>query len=116
MTNDDLPNGWEWGIGEGNRPLSDGGYYLHLAYRVLPGSNQSVERYLEMRIDTVDMAPTEHYLELNEMRSDNEEIREIDRLATDSVRVDDPESEAAQKAAEQELEQRAVELMEQYPE
>lgn len=107
-----LPDGWEAGIGEANRPLEDGGYYQHRYFRTLPGSNQHVEKFLELVVDTVGMPPDKHSLELNRCRDNGEEIIREERLANATVSVFSPEYDEEQEAAEQEIHDRAHELME----
>lgn len=94
--------------------LSDGGYYLHPYYRVLPGSNQHVDRYLELRVDTAGMPPTEHAIELSECEADGE-VRRVEAIEHDGVEVIDPEREASQRWAAKRAYDRALELMREYP-
>lgn len=109
-----LPDGWEAGIGEASRPLEEGGYYQHRYFRTLPGSNQHVEKFLELVVDTVGMPPDKHAVELNRCRENGEDIIREERLANATVRVDDREDEEAQEAAEQRAHDRAHELMEEH--
>jgi len=110
-TDNEYPANWHAGIGEANLPLHGGGYYLHLYYRVLPGTNQHTEHYLELRVDTVGMPPTEHALELSYNTEDGSEVIRQRRLATHSVPVTDPESEDAQADAEEEIHVLAEDVM-----
>jgi len=115
-TDNEYPSNWHAGCGEGNRPLHDGGYYLHLFYRVLPGSNQHVERFLEMRVDTSGKIPDAHHIELNYNTEDDTEVRRQKFLESRSVDVLQRDSEAQQEAAEEEIHEIAEELMAEYAE
>lgn len=115
-TDNEYPSNWHAGCGEGNRPLHEGGYYLHLFYRVLPGSNQHVERFLEMRVDTSGKVPNAHHIELNYNTEDGTEVRRQQRLATRSVNVGKPRSERSQEIAETNIHEIAKELMAEYAE
>ena len=110
----EYPSNWHAGIGEANLPLDDGGYYLHLYYRVLPGTNQHTERYLELRVDTVNMPPTQHALELNYNTADGREVCRQRRLTTHTVDVSEPESEDAQQNASDDIHALADHAMIQY--
>jgi hypothetical protein len=114
-TNNEYPANWHSGSGEGSRPLHEGGRYLHLYYRVLPGSNQHIERFLEMRVDTSGGGPPDaHHLELNYCTEDNTEVQVHKRLETRSVDVLQRDSQAQQEQAESEIHELAEELMHEY--
>lgn len=112
-TDNEYPANWHSGVGEANRPLDAGGYYLHLYYRVLPGSNQHVERFLELRIDTSDRAE-KHHLELSYCTEDGEEVHRVTTLETETVFVNAPGDPEEQSRVEEEIHERAEELMADY--
>lgn len=114
---DDPPNGWVWGIGEASRPLSEGGYYMHYATRMLPGSNQYEEKYLELMIDTIGMPPRQHYVEIGEYVENMQagESREVRRIDHAYVDVEEPEDEESQQAAEEIAEEIARDFMAEHP-
>lgn len=117
MTNhrdNEYPGNWHAGIGEANRPLNEGGYYLHAYYRVLPGSNQHVERFLELRVDTSGLPPDQHCLELNYSTEDGESVTREKRRRTFQVDVTDPGDPDEQADAEEQAHKLAVEWMEAY--
>lgn len=110
----EYPANWHAGGGEANRPLHEGGYYMHPYYRVLPGSNQHLERFLELRVDTVGTPPQYHHLELGYYTEDGTEVRKQKHLHSENVDVSDRTSQAQQEAAEREARERAKELMGEY--
>lgn len=110
------PNGWTWGIGEANRPLSSRGYYMHYASRRI-WANQYRDRFYEIIVDTVNMPPTEHVLVMD-LREEDMVIGDsydLERIASHRERVIDPEREASQRDAERRIHAKAEELMAQYP-
>jgi len=113
-TDSEYPGNWHAGGGEASRPLHAGGRYLHLFYRVLPGSNQHVERFLEMRVDTSGSPPKAHHIEVNHCTENGTEVARQKRLETRSVDVTDRTSQAKQEAAEDAIHDRGEELMEKY--
>jgi hypothetical protein len=113
-TADDLPSNWYAGPGEGSRPLSEGGHYVHWFYRTLPGSNQHVKRFLELCVDTAGSPPAEHHYELNYCVETDVEVRRIKRLDYGKVRVADRVSEDAQDYAEERVHAVAEERMKDY--
>lgn len=112
--NNEYPANWHPAGGETDRPLHEGGYYQHRYYRVLPGSNQHVEKFLELVVDTVGMPPSEHALELNYATEDGTEVRREERLVGRTVTVEDRESGEAQDAAEEEIHAVAESVMADY--
>lgn len=110
MSNDDLPEPWHWGGGEASRPLSERGYYLHMAYRPV-WKNQHKEQYFELRIDTAGMPPYEHVLEASLREQTDSDNNELERLGYESVQVIDPEREASQRWAESRIHELAIEYM-----
>lgn len=110
FTDNEYPSNWHPGGGESSR----NGYYLSLFFRVLPGSNQHVERFLELRVDTSGQPPDTHHIELNYCTEDGSEVSREERLATESIGVENPDSEALQEAAESEAQAAANELMREY--
>lgn len=119
MPDDDLPDGWQWGGGEANRPLHEGGYYLHVATNTI-WENQYARRYYEARVDTAnytqDRGPTKHILIINERIEDFREgtSADLDHLVTDVVDVDDRNDPEAQQRAEDEIHEKARMHMEYY--
>lgn len=113
-TDNEYPANWHAGGGEANRPLHEGGYYLHVYCRVLPGSNQHVERFLEMRVDTAGTPPDRHVIELLCCTEDDTEVTQVSVLDTETVIVDGRESLHAQARAEREAYKRAVDMMDTY--
>jgi hypothetical protein len=113
-TDNEYPANWHAGGGESIRPLHEGGHYIHPYYRVLPGSNQHVERFLELRVDTVGMPPEYHHLELYYCTEDDAQVQQQNHLHSESIDVSDRTSQAQQEAAENEARERAIEVMEEY--
>lgn len=117
MTGTDLPDGWRWCGGEANRPLHTGGYYLHVAIYII-WENQYKRHYYEARIDTADYTQSEgprtHALEITRREEDklNGTSRDIKRVETGTVSVDDRNDEADQQAAEDTIHERAIAAME----
>lgn len=111
---DDLPANWEKGVGEASRPLTTGGYYQHRFYRRLPGSNQHVERFLELVVDTSGTPPDKHHIELNVCTEDDVEVERKQRLECESIAVNDPDSMEHQRITESYMENRAIEIMKEY--
>lgn len=98
------PGRWEWSPGEASRPLSEGGYYLHIAIRVI-WENQHQRRYYEARIDTEGMPPKRHHLDIRERIEDKNagDSWDIDIVARDAVAVEHPEDEDSQEDAEERI-------------
>lgn len=113
-TDNEYPSNWHAGGGEASRPLHKNGYYLHPYYRVLPGSNQHTERFLEMRVDTSGQPPEAHHIELNYCIEDGVEVKRQRHLETRSVSVLDRTSQAQQEQAEEDVHEIAEELMAEY--
>lgn len=115
-TDNEFPSNWHSGGGDAGRPLVEGGYYNHRYYRVLPGSNQHVEHFLELVVDTSGMPPDAHHVELSYCTEDGTEVTRRRTLETDSVRVrrEKREDEAVQERAEQDAHDRAERLMGKY--
>jgi hypothetical protein len=114
-TDNEYPSNWHAGGGEASRPLHEGGYYMHLYYRVLPGSNQHVERFLELRVDTSGgRAPDTHHAVLTYCTEDGVDVTREDLLDRATVDVDDPTSEADQDGAEATIHQKAEAMMAEY--
>lgn len=112
----EYPTNWHAGGGEANRPLHDRGYYQHRYYRVLPGSNQHVERFLEIVVDTEDLPPSRHHVALEYCAEDSDEVCRQKRLDHDTVEVDGREDPQAQQEAEQEAHSLAERMMSEYAE
>lgn len=117
---DTIPDGWEWSPGESNRPLRDGGYYLHVVTYTL-WENQYKRRYLEARIDCSDYTqsegPKRHHVILTERVEDKVEGDSwgIRRLTSETIDVDHRNSEFHQIRAEVTIHEIAREIMEEYP-
>lgn len=109
-----LPKGWQSGSGEGNRPLSDRGYYMHRYERILPGSNQHVTRMYEMVVDTAGMPPKEHVVAITKRVFDDMGTIQEHVIEVDTVDVENPNSTLDQENAKTEAHNRAEELMEKY--
>lgn len=112
----EAPDGWHYGVGEGMRPLHEGGYYLHLLYRTV-WENQHAELFYEARIDTVGTPPREHVLHLGLHRENENKgtITEVEsHIRTLSVDVDDPEDEESQYRAEMDIHEQAVAILSEY--
>lgn len=112
---DDLPGNWRWSPGEASRPLSERGYYLHVATLVV-WENQHARRYYEARIDTAGMPPQQHVLDIrlreeNYNRGDSVDIK---HCVTDGLDVSDPSDEEAQETAEERIHEKARMHMDYY--
>jgi hypothetical protein len=108
------PGNWHGGVGNVSRPLSESGRYLKKFYRILPGSNQHVEKFLELRVDTAGQPPKCHCAALNYYTGNGTETKRIKQLNVCRINVSDPESQAAQKATEAKISAAAEDMMEYY--
>lgn len=115
-TDNEYPSNWHAGGGEASRPLHEDGYYIHPYYRVLPGSNQHIERFLELRVETYGMPPNLHQMELHYCTEDGEEVRREQELAIERVKVppENQTTEEGQQLAEDEADELALGLMKEY--
>lgn len=118
MDLDKIPDEWEYGGGESNRPIHEGGYYLNIFTHVV-WENQHACRYYELRVDTANYTgskgPTEHVAELS-LREENYndgDNREIEHLGYETVNVDESlrNDEERQAKAEVEIMAKAVQLI-----